>query len=68
MDPLVISYGLILSCPYRYNNWNCPYNHLRQMPMSERLFLFRNLTSEEVMQMYEAHLVCVAINNLSLDK
>lgn len=60
MDPRIIIYGLIISCPIGHDeNEDCPFFNIRRQPLGERIKLIKEMKIEGINFLVNEHQHCV---------
>lgn len=56
--------GLVISCPFGTALEDCPANEIRKLPLSERMVVVDNMTTQQVDETLEHHKKCLAEREL----
>ena len=56
--------GLVISCPFGTALEDCPAKEIRKLPLSERMVVVDNMTTQQVDETLEHHKKCLAAREL----
>jgi hypothetical protein len=58
MDTKILLMKLIVSCPLKNAHANCPFNELRNAPITRLIEITNQISTEEINEMIEEHKLC----------